>query len=235
MASSGGSGSGSSGSYNKVGMLLLGGLGLAGLIIFLGGGDKDDPEPVVEATSAPTTVAAAPNVPVATRQTSQTNPQPSGVDKDALRLRDPNNVIVTVAAYGLPARVGITAQNDSEVKSRGVYVAGNANLACLPDAQYPNACVSYMVVPRGATVTVTAGDSRAGFWPVLDSLRGPGCEKAGNGDRDVSCTLTLAGDADFTATYYGDTTPSGRYVFPKCPVASERGSATTSPWIARCQ
>lgn len=235
--SSGSSGGGSSnGGMNKVAAVLAGALGIVGLIIVLGGGGGGSSDVTAKETVVPTTppVAAA-TIAQPTRAPSATNAPPAGFDKEQLRNRDPNAVIVTVTAFGMPARVGIEAQNAGEVRSRGMFVAGNLNLACLPDAQYPNACVSYIVVQRGATVTVTAGNSRAGYWPILEKLSGGGCDRtAPNSDKDVTCTITVFQDADIVATYYGDTTPDGKYFFPKCP-ANRGAAAATSPWIARCQ
>jgi hypothetical protein len=135
----------------------------------------------------------------------------------------------------MPARVGITAADDSQVLSRGVYVEGNLDLACLPDAQYPAPCVTYMIVKPSVNVTITAGDAQAGPWPVLDSLKGPGCDQKSAGSRDVTCTATAALDMDFVATYYGQDTPNGRYDYPKCPASEIARLRTTSPWAARCQ
>jgi hypothetical protein len=229
--SEGGSG-GNGGSYNKVGALLLAAIGgVIGFIVFTGGGDNGGTEAVLPTSQPPVVGSSAP---AATSQPSTTEALQTGTEKETLRANYPNSVVITITAFGMPARVGIEAQNDAEVFSRGVYIAGNTNLACLPDAQYPNPCVTYMVVQRGATVTVQAGNSRAGYWPILESLSGGGCDRPGTGDdRDITCTLTLFQDADISARYYGEDTPNGRYDFPKCP-AGAAGSAT-SEWIKRCQ
>ena len=161
---------GHSGSYNKVGALLLGGLGVIGFIIFMAGGGGDDGPPAPVATTsgaqagAPTAPAAAP---------TSSNAAPAAGSKESLRRGDPNATILTITAYGMPARVSVQAQNASEVKSQGMYDPGRGtDFACTPDTQYPNPCVTFIVVQRGAMVTVTAGDSRAGFWPVFSYLRG---------------------------------------------------------------
>ena len=235
MSNGGGSGGSGGGGGAKVAAAILGASIIAGFIIFMGGGgdgegggskDADLPTSPPQAVSAPAPTSAPANPTV----------RPSSASgKDALRARFPDSAIVTIAAYGMPARVNIVAQNDSQVLSRGVYIEGDVDLACLPDAQYPRPCVSYMIVPRGATVTVSAGEALAGPWPVLDSLKGPGCDQKGTGGRDVSCSVTAGGDMDFIATYYGQDTPNGRYDYPKCPASEVARLRAASPWAARCQ
>jgi hypothetical protein len=196
-----------------------------------GGGDKDDTPPV-QSSGPPVATMIAPSPAPQSGNNSQT-----GIDKDALRRLDPNALLITLTAHGMPARVGIQAQNDSEVVSRGTFVLGKMNTACIPETQYPAPCVSYMLVKRGATVNVQFGDSRAGFWPLFGYIRGGGCDREGGGSIDRTCSIIMLSDVDMTAMYYGDTTPSGRYQYPKCPVPEERSrpGATVEPWIARCQ
>jgi hypothetical protein len=79
-------------------------------------------------------------------------------------------------------------------------------------------------------------DSRAGFWPVFDSLRGSGCELTGGDGRDVACTLSLYADTDLVAMYSGSDSVSGDYQYPKCPGGEARQrAAASSAWVARCQ
>jgi hypothetical protein len=158
-----------------------------------------------------------------------------GFDKTTLRL-DPDAVIVAITAYGMPARVAIVVQNDGDRLSTGMFdPARGVNTGCLPDTQFPGPCVSYAVVRKGASVNITAGNSRAGFWPNLDFLRGPGCDLGRTGDRDHVCTITVSADVEFVAVYYGEDTPNGLYQFPKCPAgeALERARAS-SQWARRC-
>jgi hypothetical protein len=214
----------------------LGAAIITGFIIFMGGGGDSGGSPSREEdvpTSLPQAAGsgAAPTRPAGNATARPTTASP----KDALRARFPGSVIVTVTAYGMPARVGITAADDSQVLSRGVYVEGNLDLSCLPDQQYPAACVSYVIVKPGVNVTISAGEARAGPWPVFDSLKGPSCDQKGSGDRDVTCTATAAADMDFVATYYGSDTPNGRYDYPKCPASEIARLRASSPWAARCQ
>ncbi len=235
MASSGGGSSGGQGGgYNKVGALLLAG----GLAILIGAGTiivdipRDSATPA--ATAAP--AAASPIAAATSAPASPPPPPPPMFDREALRGRDRNAVVLTITAYGMPARIGVQAANDSEVRSRGAFDAGlGVDYACNPDTQYPNPCVTYIVTQRGANVTVTAGDARAGLWPLLESLEGGGC-KLTDGATDKSCTVTLAADIEMTARYYGEDS-SGKHPFPKCPpnTAEYRARFPSSAWLARCQ
>ena len=135
MASAGGSGSGgSSGGYNKVAALLIGALTIGGLIIFLAGGGGDDtPKDGPVATSAPVQAVVPSTAPAPTQRPSTTQAQPSGFDKNSLRLNDPNNVVLSITAYGMPARVSLQAVNAGDTKSNGSFDAGRGtNAACLP-------------------------------------------------------------------------------------------------------
>jgi hypothetical protein len=236
MASGGGSGgsSGSGGGAAKAGAVILAILGgITGLIILTGGGGDDAPAAV--GTTAPTQNTGGGNS-AATVPPSSSSPQTTGFDREALRGGDPEAVVVTVAAFGLPARVSVTADSPDDVISQGMFdPAEGVDFACLPDDQYPNPCVSFVVVKRGAAVTITAGNSRAGFWPNLDRLEGGGCTMPGTGtDTDVTCGFSAFQDADVIAYYYGDTTASGKYLYPNCPVASDRGNNPPA-WASRCQ
>lgn len=215
MASSGGSGaSGSGGSVNKVGLLLTAG---AGLLLIMGGAIiVNDPEPA-DPEPVPTAQAAATATAMTSSQPTQPRNPPPLFDRNTLRGRDPNAIIITVAGYGLPARVGIQAANDDEVLARGAFdPAQGVERACKPQTQLPGPCISYMVVKRGASVTVTAGDARAGNWPALDYLRGAGCDIVGDG-KDHTCRVTLGADADLEARFYGSESPGTKFQYPTCP------------------
>lgn len=224
--------SGGQGGGNKVGNLLLAG----GLALLLGVGVTVTivtnlvPKPPVATPEPPPPASASTAIPP--RTTGGNAPPPIRLDdKEELRGRDRDAVVLTVTAYGMPARIGIQATNDAEVLSRGNYAADRGvDAACLPDVQYPGACVSFIVTKRGATVTVTAGDARAGFWPILEYVRGAGCDIA-DGSKDESCTLSLAGDVDMTALYSGDYS-GGKVQYPTCPVPRP---PARNDWESRCR
>lgn len=231
MAGAGGSGSsgGSGGSSNKVGMLLLG----AGLVAIIGlfgprlvDGDDDDKAP--KATPVPTIAVSngAPATQVPTSApTARPGPTTRATPVDDLR-GDPNNAILTITAYGMPARVSAAAEDPS------ISVRQRQKASCSPDDQYPEPCVTYYVAPRGTTLKVTAGDSRAGYWPALDFVRGAGCDLQGDG-RDLTCIIALTGDVEVTAQYYGGENPGlFHYQFPTCP--TQRGNNPPA-WAARCR
>lgn len=240
--SGGSAGGGRSGGLGRAGLIVLALLGgIAGIVIVTGitGGSDDDPPAAVDPTPPPPGVTASTSTVTATATATSgpTGRPTTSFDKEALRAGNPDAVVVTVAAYGLPARVSLVATNSDELLSQGMFDPGKGvDFSCLPDDQYPNPCVGYLVVTRGAEVTVTAGNSRAGFWGILDRLEGGGCSIPGSGgDQDTTCSFSAFQDADISAYYYGETTPSGRFDYPTCPVAAERGTYAATSWIARCQ
>ena len=85
---------------------------------------------------------------------------------------------------------------------------------------------------KGAVVKLSAGDSKAGYWPVLESVRGPGCNLEENG-KDQTCTITVVGDVEYTAKYYGGESPGKlHFTYPECP--TQRGNNPPA-WMSRCQ
>jgi hypothetical protein len=216
--------------------LIVGAATVVGLIILFGPHRDDEGPPptevVVVETAPPQQVAGPTSVPPPTTRPAQTpNPQSIGFDREAIRRIDPNAVIVSITAYGMPARVGLQTQNSADQLSSGSFVPDRGvNVACLPDVQYASPCTSYVLVKKGATIVVSAGNSLAGFWPSLDHLRGPGCD-IGKVSADRTCTVQASSDLDYVAVYYGSDS-SGDYVYPRCP--PNRGTST-SEWIRRCQ
>jgi hypothetical protein len=205
-------------------LLAAGVLGTAIIVVpIVNGGDDDDakPQPVTQVSGGgggaqqPTTAGKDPTVRPGPTQ------RPTPVDD----LRgDPDNVILTITANGMPARISAQATNPS------VEVRQRQKASCVPDDQFPGPCVTYYVAKRGTEMKITAGDSRAGYWPVLQGVHGGGCELP-ESSQDVSCTINLQSDVEVTATYYGSDTPNGTYVFPVCP--AKRSSPQPS-WASRC-
>ncbi len=237
MAGGGGSGgsggTGSSGGANKVGNLLLAG-GLALLIVLIIPVVRPDPAPtppIITATPAELPAGGG-NATPPPASTSPPVASPPRADRATLVRGYPADALVlTVIVHGMPGRVTATFA-DGDVYTQGVYVpSSGGSAACLPDAQYPEPCISYWVAKRGAAFTLTAGNALAGFWSSLDHVRGPGCDIGRVGARDESCNLTLGTDLEYEAVYYGSSSADGEFTFPKCP--RDRGAATG--WIARCQ
>ena len=205
----------------------LAALGAAGLItwtIVNGGGGGGDKTPTADATQLPPTVSE-PSAVAPTQPPSSSRPHaPAGVNKEELKEGFDDAAVLVITAYGMPARVSAAADNPDEELS-GAFVK-----QCIPDDIFPEPCVSYLVVKRGASVTVQAGDSKAGYWPVLDSVSGA-CNLTGNG-QDQTCTFTLYQDSDIVAVYSGGESPGlSHYQYPTCP--TQRGNAS-APWTSRC-
>ena len=224
----GGSSGGLSG-MNKVAMLLAGGTiaGLIGWFVFPGGGE-DKPAPqlasttVAEATLPHGGGAVAPTV-----VPSSPVPGRAGIDREALTAGYPDGALLTITAYGMPARVSAALENEDD----SVFTRGTVK-QCVPDEQFPDPCVYYWLVKKGTSATITAGDSRAGYWPSLESATGAGCNLAGDG-LDHTCTITVAADVDIVATYYGGESPGlAHYTYPVCP--TNRGPAPPA-WASRCR
>lgn len=243
MAASGSSGGGSGGGLSgasKVAIVIAGGTvaGLIGFFVVPDGDDGDDPPP----TPAVTIVATATRPPepdgsssvVTVPPAATVVAKPSGIDRKALTDGYPEGALLTITVFGMPARVGATFEDEANsVYTRGMFVR-DPGTACMPDQQYPDPCIYYWLVKPGTNVTVTAGDSRAGYWPAFEAVHGPGCELVGgdSGGQDVSCTLTLALDVEMVATYYGSERPGlAHYTYPVCP--TQRGEQPPS-WAARC-
>ncbi len=223
----GGSGGGGGGrSVNKVALAICG-VGVAGLIIFFNppGGDDDpsgDDEPQPTAASIVERPTTAPTVPAATTRAVQSAPpaRPPGLQVG------PDEAVLTLIAYGLPARFSPTLEGSNDT------LRGEFREQCTPDIQYPNPCIFDYVVKKGTNVTIHAGDSRAGLWPVLKSVRGPGCTLDGGDGRELSCTVTVGADMSFEAKYFGSQSVDSEYIYPACP--KNRGNSPQG-WMSRCQ
>ncbi len=230
-------GAGGSGGYNKVAALLLaGGLAIMATLIVPRVIRQDDSVPVATVTA---TAAAAPepNRPAAATP-SNTSPRGAQIaDRTALVQGYPaDSVVLSVVAFGMPARISATFEREADRYTSGLYISGSGGQhACSPDEQYPEPCIYYWVAHRNAALRLTAGNALAGFWPDLDSLRGPGCNIART-NADATCTLTLGADQQFEATYYGSQSGQGEYRFPVCPTGESRTRASTlSTWVGRCR
>lgn len=229
-------GSGGSGGSGGVGgargvMAALAALGAAGLIGWMiwggagGGGNGGGPTPTQQA-QLPPTVPSAPTAADA-QPTTTTVYGPAAFDREKLREGHPDAVILTITAFGLPARIGAEIADADNQKLDSGQVK-----TCTPDEIYPDPCVWYWVVKRGTAVAVSAGDSRAGYWPDLDFVQGPGCNLKGGSGVDQSCALTLESDVDLTAVYFGSESPGlAHYQYPTCPTQRSRPPA----WASRCR
>lgn len=226
----GGGASSGGGSSNKVAGLLLGGGLIAIIAIFgprLADGDDDDPKPAPTSQGHPSgggrPVTPAPTAQPTVRPQPTTRPTQTA-DED---LRgDPNNVILTVTVYGMPGRVG------AEPLDRSLEIRQRQKGSCSPDDQYPEPCITYYVAKRGTAMRIYGGDSRAGFWPVLDTVTGAGCNVSGLLGADFSCPVTLLSDMGVEAHYSGSSTNGGTVSYPKCP--ANLGNVRPG-WADRCQ
>mgnify|MGYP001000202368 CR=1 FL=1 len=68
------------------------------------------------------------------------------------------------------------------------------------------------------------GDSRAGYWPVLDYVNGAGCNVSAPVIADFSCPFTLVSDTTVNAGYSGSegSAPGTIYRYPACPPSKPR-------------
>lgn len=224
---SSGGGSGIPGGLLGPILVALFGLGAASAIIWTvtqGGGGKDDPT-VVQPTPPPT-VASPSEAPPTPQPTAATGDHgPANIDKAALREGYDDAAVVVFTMYGMPPQVGLEADDPDDI------ITQRFEVQCLPDLTFPGPCVQYYIVRRGASVRIIGGDSRAGFWPALEYVRGGGCDIEGDG-RDISCPLTIFQDTDVVAVYYGGESPGlPHYTYPQCP--TQRGDNPPA-WSARC-
>lgn len=229
-SSSGGGGGGGvgSGALTRIiaAITAAGGAGLIGFMIWNGGGGGGGSvSPTAQVQLPPTVRAVTVAVPTA-GATSSAVFGPAAFDREALKEGNPDAVVLTITAYGLPARVSAQVTDSDNQKIAQGYIK-----SCAPEDLFPEPCVSYWVVKRGATVTVTAGDSLAGYWPNLDAVTGPGCNLSGGGT-DQTCTLNLLSDVDLTAVYSGGESPGlAHYQYPTCPTQRQRPPS----WASRCR
>lgn len=225
----GGSGFGGS---NKVAALLIG--TAAGLLAIFGPpllDDDDEPEPEPEPVPVESVIAVqpadsgAPAPPTTVKSPAVVVPVPVATKPPADDLRgDPNNVILTIVAYGMPARVSARPTNPNAT------VRERVREVCIPDTQFPNPCITDYVVPKGTEVVVTAGDSLSGYWSSLDSVTGGGCTIAGGTGRDQTCTFTVLSDIELEARYYGSDSTAPKFLYPACPPRAQNPPA----WLSRC-
>lgn len=228
----GGSDGGGSNGFSKLAALLLGG-GLLGILTIFGprlGGDDSAPPPgpTRPPQDIPTVSGGntAPPPPTSVPEPTKATTGEMGSPDDDLR-GDPGNVILTITVYGLPGRVG------AELVDKGQEMRQRQAKACVADL-YPEPCITYYIVKPGTSLRITGGDARAGMWPVLEYFRGAGCNVEGPVSKDFSCQVVITSDTNAEARYYGDTTPSGRYSYPKCAKPGDRGNVL-SAWMERCQ
>jgi len=226
MSGSGG-GNGSGVSMNKVAAVLTGAT-LAGIILIMGprilpGGEDEDaptPSPVVSPAAQPTIAATRPPA-TAAAIPAQSTPALN----DDLRGGS-ENVILTIIAYGMPARISARAEDPT------VAVKARVREQCIADVQFPNPCITDYVVRRGTVLIVEAGNSLSGFWPSLDYVRGSGCDLKESA-ADQTCRIQLDSDASVEAMYFGGESPGDpHYQFPTCP--TNRGNSP-QPWMSRCR
>jgi len=224
---SGGSGSSGGGGLpgGPLGLLLaaLLGLGAAGFItwtIVRGGGGSDSPAP----TTTQNIATAADASPATTRLAQPTTAPgahgPAPVDKEALKEGLPeDSAVLVMTLYGQPPRVSATAANPEDIYAEGFQ------RQCLRET-YPDPCVYYYVVKSGTQLTVTAGDSRAFWWPGLESVKGGECniDTEGQGaPTDRTCRVMVQLDVDLVAVYFGGESPGlAHYTYPTCPTQRER-------------
>jgi hypothetical protein len=202
MAGSGGGSGG--GSRGKAALAAAGAAGIITIIIVTifgpGGGGKDTPR-------TPTAVASS--VSAASGAGSQTAGRPTLTPLPSMiptAVGSEGEAKLTIIAYGLPARISPTLQGTNQVLN------GEFREQCTPEVQFPKPCIFDYKVKKGSSYTITAGDSRAGFWPVLASVSGPGCNLSGGSGRDVSCTIQVFADVEITAKY-----SNGEVSYPVCP------------------
>lgn len=224
-----GSGSGSGGiPGGPLGPILVAlfGLGAAGAIIWTvtrgGGGDNQ----TIGQPTLPPTVASPSEVPPTEPPTNSRGPHgAAAVDKTALKVGYDDAVVIVFTMYGMPPQVGLEADDPADI------ITQRFEVQCLAEVTFPNPCVQYYIVRNGAHVRIVGGDSRAGFWPALESVQGGGCDMEGDGG-DFECLLVAAADTDIVAIYYGGESPGlSHYTYPTCP--TQRGQSPPS-WMSRC-
>ena len=224
---SGGSSGSSGGNANKVGALLLG-AGLLGLIILVGPGpfDGDDGGDAPPATTDGS-AASGDGGPPPTSAPAQPTARGASTARPSATLAPTDEVVLRIVAYGLPARVSAHLRPGEE--GMRTYFPKS----CAPEEIFPDPCVAEYTVKKGTTVVVSAGDSLAGYWPGLKSLKGPGCDIVGPVPRDQECTLTLVGDVELVAVYVGSESPPAReFPYPECP---HRPGNNLPAWLSRCK
>ena len=195
------------------------GLGAAGIIIILGpglpGGGKNPNSNPTSTASEATALAAG----------SATAPPVRDVFVPIGTAENDDDAILTIVAYGMPARISAAPKDPS------ASMGSTVREVCIPETQFPKPCITDYRVKKGTEVVITAGDSLAGYWPELESVEGGGCNIT-PGDKDVSCTLTLVGDVEVVAKYSGGENPGlWHYVYPTCP--TQRGNSPPS-WAKLC-
>jgi hypothetical protein len=116
------------------------------------------------------------------------------------------------------------------------YMYRDIAAPCMGD-NYPDPCVYVAIVNRGAEFTLYAGDSRAGFWPSLESTNGPGCSYSGVPPQEKVCTSSLTENREIDVYYYGGESPGLlHYTYPTCPTrrAGPPGGPRLPKFEPRC-
>ena len=122
-------------------------------------------------------------------------------------------------------RVDYGADGDEIMK-----VTGNLERAgaCIGAEFFPEPCRNWMFVKKGARVTLTAGDSRAGWWSSLDRSEGSAeCTTAQPYPRDTVqlCSFTMDSDRHISIYWSGGESPGlSHYVYPTCPTQRRPGA-----------
>lgn len=194
---------------------------IGGLIILLGPGPGGgDGSPTPEPTSAP---VVGNDSPATVSPAQQPTRAPATAPPTRPGTGGEGEAIVTIIAYGMPARVAPTLAGSNDT------LRGEFREQCIPDIQFPRPCVIDYPVQKGTSITIRAGNSLAGYWPVLKSVKGPDCN-LGEASRDQECTFTVFGDLEYEARYYG-TENNTELLYPKCP--TQRGNNPPA-WASRC-
>lgn len=159
---------------------------------------------------------------------------------DYLRKGEPAPLLLEVEYYTAVPRADVQYANRDRDRLYYDMASGTRVGQCNVNEYYPLPCTYFALVRPGAEITLIAGDSRAGYWPILERSEGSAeCTRAQPFASDTVelCTFKMTDHRKLRVYWSGGESPGLlHYVYPTCPTQrTPPGDPRTPPFAARCQ
>jgi len=159
---------------------------------------------------------------------------------DYLRASEPAPLLLEVEYYTAVPRADVQYANRDRDRLYYDFASGTRVGQCDVNEYYPLPCTYFALVRPGAQITLVAGDSRAGYWPVLERSEGSAeCTRARPFPSDTVelCTFTMTEHRTLRVYWSGGESPGLlHFVYPTCPtMRTPPGDPRTPAFAARCR
>ncbi len=157
-----------------------------------------------------------------------------------LRTGEPAPLLLEVEYYTAVPRADVLFANRERDRLYYDFASGTRVGPCDVNQDYPLPCTYFALVRPGAEITLVAGDSRAGYWPILERSEGSAeCTRARPFASDTVelCTFRMTEHRKLRVYWSGGESPGLlHFVYPTCPTQrTPPGDPRTPGFAARCQ